>query len=252
MDQSGWRMTEIDCALDGNQPVCTINLDRNTYGVNRILLQDHPDAVINADKATYIVRAPESAPRSSPLTTLVSPMDFQVGLLSDIELLRGLDIQHVATASTDISKSVALPPKPSILPAAVAGAGQPAAEPITSITIQTGVAQGDLKISGDQMWMLAGLGPIMDQPSIALKTLVLTISSDVSKVGWELDASYLLRTKSQPVIPVVPIDETSRIVVPVPEKYRLDPSAPVDVSTAAAPATASTSSTAKTPASAHP
>jgi hypothetical protein len=55
-----------------------------------------------------------------------------------------------------------------------------------------------------------------------------------------------LRTLPQPVVPVVPIDETNKIVVPIPDKYRLDPSAPVAVSTgtsvsASAPAKSSSS-----------
>jgi hypothetical protein len=231
LDQSGWNMTEIDCALDGNQPTCTVNLDRATFGVNRILLQDHPDAVINADKATYVVRAPEVAHRSSPLTSLVAPMDFQVGLLSDMELLRGLEIQHIASASADINKSVVLPPKPSVLASAQAASGQKVTEPSPSVIIKTGAAQGDLKVSGNQLWMLSGLGPLMDQPIIAPKTLVLTVNTGLEKMGWNLDASYLLRTLPQPVVPAIPIDETTRIVFPIPEKYRLDPSAPVSVST---------------------
>lgn len=215
--QSTWDMKGVTCGLDNQTPVCTINLQRGETGNNRQLLLEHPDAVIDGDNASYAVRGQDLNTRDVNASHVTAALDFQKGLLSELQVLRQASVTHQVSASQDIVKDVALPPPPAALPVSVeAIEGAP---PVQNISINLGFASGELNISGEGLWQISGLGKYLDQPNIRVTEFSTTISAgNLEQMNWELKASYFIRNLPQPVIPEVPMGD-KKIVVEVPAKY---------------------------------
>jgi len=145
-------------------------------------------------------------------------LDFQKGLLSELQVLRQASITHQVAASQDIVKDVALPPPPSVLPAAAAEAVE-GAPPVQNISINLGFASGELNISGEGLWQVSGLGKYLDQPNVRVTEFSTTISANnLEQMAWSLKAAYFIRNLPQPVIPEVPLGD-QKITVEVPAKY---------------------------------
>ena len=219
--QSGWNMNSINCALEGLQPLCTINLKRGDIGTNRTLLDDHPDAIVNGDKASYVVREKELAPRQGSFKNLGSSIDFEKGLLSDLQELRQAGLQHTVIASKDVVKSVTLPPQPpSASVTNIPGhAPAPPAGPST-ISIQLGVANGSITIEGNQLWELSGIAKYLDLINIRVKDLSVSIKpQNISTIRWRLNVDYFIRSLSQPIIPPI-IVGGKNITIELPSEYR--------------------------------
>lgn len=216
--QSTWDIQGVNCGVENQTPVCTISLQRGETGNNRQLLLEHPDAVIDGDSASYAVRGPDLQTRDVNSSHVTSALDFQKGLLSELQVLRQASITHQVAASQDIVKNVELPPPPSVLPAAAVEAveGAPA---VQSISINLGFASGELNISGEGLWQVSGLGKYLDQPNVRVTEFSTTISAgNLEKMTWNLKAAYFIRNLPQPVIPEVPLGD-KKIVVEVPAKY---------------------------------
>lgn len=215
--QSTWDLQGVNCGLDNQTPVCTISLQRGETGNNRQLLLEHPDAVIDGDNASYAVRGQDLTPRDVNSSQVTAALDFQKGLLSELQVLRQAAVTHQVAASQDIVKQVALPPPPSALPVSVeAVEGAP---PIQNISINLGFASGELNISGEGLWQISGLGKYLDQPNVRVSEFSTTISANnLEQMAWNLKASYFIRNLPQPVIPEVPMGD-KKIVIEVPAKY---------------------------------
>lgn len=215
--QSTWDLMGVNCALDNQIPICTINLQRGEIGNNRQLLLEHPDAVIDGDNASYAVRGQDLSTRDVNASHVTAALDFQKGLLSELQVLRQASVTHQVSASQDIVKEVVLPPVPSTLPVSVeAVEGAP---PVQKISINLGFASGELNISGEGLWQISGLGKYLDQPNIRVTEFSTTISANnLDQMKWDLKASYFIRNLPQPVIPEVPLGD-KKIIVEVPAKY---------------------------------
>lgn len=219
--QSTWKIESVTCGLEGQTPICTISLKRGELGNNRQLLLEHSDATITGDEASYVVRGAELQPREVTYSQVSSSLDFGNGLLSDLQNLRQAGITHDVEASKDITKDVTLPPPPSILPQAAAGAvNEVANNPPEKITINLGFASGAVNIKGDGLWQMAGIAKYLDQPNMRVTDFSVKISPENLEVmTWELKAAYFVRNQQQPTIPPVLLGER-KINVEVPEKYR--------------------------------
>ena len=227
--QGGWVIQGLDCAAEAEVPVCTLLLNRGDLGTNRSLLAEHPDAVIDGDKASYVLRGSNLSNRDPDLQQVISGGDFGKGMLSDLQELRITGIKHSVEASKDVTKVAKLPPQPSLLPVGDGDKkkGAKADKPArgkdgapTSVTIDLGFATGGIELQGDGVWQLSGVAKYLDQSNIRPKSLMVKIDpSNVEKSSWTLTLDYFVRTKPEPVIPAVPLGE-EKIVVELPAEYR--------------------------------
>ena len=86
MNHSGWDVQAADCSMETPEvPACTIKLKRNEVGINRVLLEDYPEAIINGDEASYVVRGPELVLRSPSWNQLGNAQSMMMGLVSDLQ-----------------------------------------------------------------------------------------------------------------------------------------------------------------------
>lgn len=226
--QSTWNLTGISCTIEAEEPVCTVALTRGDLGTNRILLEEHPDAIIEGDNATYVLRGKAVPTRNIELPYLVSSSAFSRGLISDLQMLRMTGLSHTADASKEVTKSVNLPepsplvPLPSV-PMGPADLGKSAPAAPTSVNIQLGIAKGEIKITGNQFYQISGVGRYLDLPNTRATSLDISLGGGAGgaqdQIRWTLTLDYMVRTLPSPIVPAVPLGE-GQITIEIPEEYK--------------------------------
>ena len=226
--QSTWELSGVSCAVESEQPVCSVSLKRGSLGTNRLLLEERPDAIIEGDNAIYVLRGSPVQTRQIELPYLVSSSAFSRGLISDLQMLRMTGLSHSAASSKEITKSVRLPePSPLIpMPELPSGPGSGSSSPSTSISIQLGIAKGEISITGDNLYQISGVGRYLDLPNTRATGLDISLGTgNTDTTRWTLKLDYMVRTLPAPIIPPIPLAD-SQIRIEVPEEYKS--SIPVD------------------------
>ena len=220
MDQASWKMQGIACLLEQSVPKCTVSLNRGPMGVNKILLDRFPEAEIDGDTASYVIEGSPLNQRNINMQVVGSSIDFSKIILSNLQMLRNVEIAHTVSQSKEVTKEVKIPAKATVLDKAAKAATADVAQgasPVKPINIQLGFGSGNVAINGRFLWQIAGVSRTVDSTSVRAKDMTVTISEDGS-ANWSVNVEYLVRTLPQPVIPVVRIGEQS-IVVKLPDKY---------------------------------
>jgi len=215
LDQSGWKLKEINCLIDTDlTPKCRLDLMRGQMGINSILLADRPDVIIEGDDASYMVSGPAIPAREATFASLGSANEFSNDVVSELQMLRAVDIEHDVRASKDIVKNVTLPPPPSSLKLPAQDAKAP------PLKIQMGAATGMATVSGSQLWQMSGIAEVLEANGVRVKDVKITINPDnLATSSWVISFDYFVRTLPQPIIPPVPLGETV-INVELPPEYR--------------------------------
>lgn len=198
-DQAGWSLVSADCAA-GPQTLCHITLSRGGAGINRLLLEAHPDAVIEGDKASYDLRGPEVTDRAPNWNHLDDARTTLIGLVSDLQLLRNGGLEYHQEATREIVQPVTMPPMTmdKFRPGSTEKAGPPP-------SVQMGVASGALGVGGHALWQLAGVGEFLDHAGVTLQSVAFTMSGG-SIADWRLTGTYYVRSKPQPQLPLIMVD----------------------------------------------
>ncbi len=214
MNHSGWDTQRVECLMETpEKPVCTVFVKRGAAGINRILLEDYPDAQLNGDEASYVLRGPDLTVRGADWNQLDSANGFMMGLISDLQIIRNTGISYNQTESKDIVQPVSLPTPPASL--FKPGADKAAAP----APVNTGVSKGDLGLTGDGLWQLPGLAGMLDRNGIGVKGINVDVKAE--KQAWQLQTEYFIRSLPSPVLPVIVGPEgVGAITVELPEKYK--------------------------------
>jgi len=215
LDQASWVLQGISCILEDSLPKCTVSLVRGPVGVNKLLLERFPDAQIEGDSASYILDGHTLTQRPVNIQILGSSSDFSKTVLSDLQMLRSVEIAHTVSQSKEVTKEVKIPAKATVIEKAKKTAGE--ATPVKPINIQLGFGSGNVAITGRYLWQLAGVSRMLDSTSVRAKDLTIALAQD-GTATWSLNVEYLVRTLPQPVIPPVKVGEQV-IKVPLPQKY---------------------------------
>lgn len=211
-DQSGWTITGVTCSA-GVAPQCHVALSRGEMGVNRLLLAIHPDAVIEGDKASFDLMAPRQSNRSANWDHLDDARSLMVNLLSDLQLLRNGGLDYHQETSKEIVQNVEMPKTTaaSFRPGATDKVGP-------APSVQMGVASGLLGIGGKDLWQLHGLGEFLDHDGISLKDISFQVN-DSGVTDWKINANYYLRSKPQPVLPVI-MNDGKPMALTLPKEFQ--------------------------------
>lgn len=217
--QHTWTLDKIECVVEETTPKCNLLLKRNQQGIDRLLLEARPDAVIEGDAASYTISGTSLQLRPIDLKIITSTVDFQKGILSDLQYLRPLGISHQVGASRDVVKQVTLPAQSGVMAAVSENTPVGGTPPPQAVSIQLGFASGSVTLKGEQLWELSGVSRYLDSPNVSIKSLSLIVPPQMDKNTWDLTVEYLVRTLPQPIIPPVPMGDKT-INVPVPAEYR--------------------------------
>lgn len=214
VNHSGWDVQAAECTMETPEtPACTIKLKRSSVGINRILLEDFPQAQIAGDDASYVVRGPDLKARSADWHQLSNAQAMLMGLVSDLQFIRTVGLSYSQNESKDITQAVVMPKPPASLfkPGDTAQNAAPA-------PVNTGVAKGQLGLSGGNLWQVRGLTSYLERGGISALTLNVDLKSK-DKQAWQLQTDYLIRSLPAPVLPMV-MGPDGAVTVPLPEKYK--------------------------------
>lgn len=226
LNQNGWDLAGFTCNYDvsarneaGSSMVsCDVSLTRSVFGVNRMLLEDHPNAVIEGDKATFAMSAPIEASREGNYRDLEKTQSFNLNFVSDLQMLHLASINYQLGNSAEIEIPVNMPP----LPASTFKPGTtPEAQPVAG-PVKMGVQSGELSFSGTSLWQIEGLREFLQRQNISIKNM--EIKMDGAEPGnWTLTASYYIRSAPEPTLPVITDADKQVIAVQLPERFRATP-----------------------------
>lgn len=220
-DHSGWQTTDVSCSMETPQkPICEVRLKRTVYGINRILLEDFPQVIIDGDNATYQVRGQDLLLRESNWSALANAEVFNRGLLSDLQFFRHAELNYTQGASKDIVQEVKVPEPPASLLEAARGAKK-AIAPTDKLPkpspVNTGVGKGDLAFSANEVWRLRGMVDVLNIPSVQATNLDLKVQ--YSQMSWSMKTNFFIRTSVEPTLPTV-VTADGNVTVQMPEKYK--------------------------------
>jgi len=212
LEHSGFDLTRIECVLETpEQPLCTVFLTRGEWGVNRIFLQDFPQATLIGNDATYSLRGPILLKKEPNWKGLPSADKFNMGLVSDLQIISKIGVSFNQTASQDIVQAITLPPPP----AEILSRMDPNAVNIEPPPVNLGVAKGNLTLTGQGTWQAEGVGIDLDRAGISALSMNLAFEGS----SWQMQFDYFIRTLPSPQLPTV-LGPDGPIVTAFPEKYR--------------------------------
>ena len=133
--------------------------------------------------------------------------------MSDLQFIRKTGLNYSQGESKDITQAVAMPTPPASL---FSPTDTQAAAPVAPIN--TGMARGDLALSGGNLWLLTGLSQTLDRNGVALDSMTVDLG-DTDGQAWSAQGTFMVRTLPAPVIPVID-SPAGPITVDLPEKYR--------------------------------
>ena len=219
IDHAGWTLTGFKCMGPTQGKVsCEVALKRSEYGINRLLLEDHPDAVLTGDSATYVVAmdAPESRP--TVRSDLEGADAFNLRFVSDLQMLHLTETSYALAPSKEIVQAIKMPAAPTakFKPGQAAKAGGSAGP------IQMGVSTGNVSLKGKALWQLKGMGEFLQGPNLVVKSMSVSVSSS-SFQGWSLEGAYYIRSRPEPLLPTITGADGQPIVVELPAAYKASP-----------------------------
>lgn len=214
LNHSGWSTTQVECAMETpEKPICTVHMKRSADGIDRVLLTDYPSAQIVGNEASYVVRGPDLEDRPAEWNLLANANGLVMGLISDLQFMRNANISYIQSASKDITQAITMPTPPaSVFKAADASASIPPPP------VNTGIAKGQLGLSGKNLWQLKGLLNLMDQGGVS----AISMNVDVSKMdsqSWQMQSDYFIRSLPAPILPII-MGPDGPITVELPARFR--------------------------------
>lgn len=192
MSHSGWDMENITCSIETGIPQCVVNLNRGDLGINRNLMKDFPTAIINGDKALYVLKGNPLNSIDGDYKKLPNTDDFKINILSDLQLLKFGEIKHAIDASKEVTQNVNLPDAP-------AGITQD----MNVSPIKMGVSYGNMHLEGADIWQLKGLAPVLDSRGLTVQSMTVTLDKEFKASSWKIEGIYYVKTGDL-VIPVIP------------------------------------------------
>lgn len=197
LDQASWSLTGIDCRATAQKQVCQVSLARNGLGIDRLLLQRHPDATIQGDAASFVLTLDSPPAREASMATLPTSQDMTMGVTSDLQLLQRAGLSYQEGASKEITQTVTMPPAPAtnFKP----GSPQNAAP---APVIRMGVATGTLSASGKGLWQMQGFAHYVDRTNISIEQLSVKLA-DGAVSGWSVNGTYYVRSAPTPTLPLI-------------------------------------------------
>lgn len=241
-NQNGWDVQRFDCSLDGEgRPSCVMTLNRSQFSNNRILLQDHPEAIIEGDRATVVFTGDSLPPRQGDYRAIERAKSFNLDFVSDLQMLHLADIGYRLSESSDVTSPISMP----ALPASIFKPGSTAQTLPPPAPIKMSVAQGSLNFEGSSLWQAEGLREFLAKNNISVQSMEIFVSNGTPD-RWSIVGNYFIRNAPEPILPVILGPDETAIPVSLPDKYKASPEelaswspdGPVSAASAPAPAPA--------------
>lgn len=193
VNQNGWSLSKIDCSVVKNKDNCELSLQKTTFGLNKTLLDNYPNAKIVNDKASYsVINDKEIVYPNLDYQLLPTPQKFLYNTMSKLQELNIVGISYSTGAFQEITQTVNLPKPPSKI----------IKQNMKVDPIKMGVAIGTIKVTGAGLFMLNGLENWLNDNSLKVTKVTLNVDK-TGNVGWVVLGNYFVKTADAPVMPKV-------------------------------------------------
>ena len=200
----GWDLKKIECyynrqlSIIPGQPsenkfACDYQYKRSGLSTNRMLLQDYPDAKISGNDAVItknikINKESLVTPSLSILDSLPTVKNWGFDMISQLQLLKIVEIEHETKSSTDITFSS--PPKPLTPQEKKEGKKSSSTE-----TIPIGIAKGELIVSNKNNFeLLNELADNVEFKAVGVRKATFTVKG-LGEMNWEVVMDYYLKSE---------------------------------------------------------
>lgn len=189
---SGWNMSTINCQFNlalEKKATCSLNFKRTGLATNRMLLQDYPDAVINGDEAslTRAVLASSDTfkiPNLSALDHLPTAKSWGFDMISQLQLLKIVDVNHTVSASNEIFFT---PPVKPLSEQEKAMAKVPEVPAPVSI----GIASGTIELTSNNFVILREVADNIDFKSVGVTNVDFKLEN--GNISWKILMNYYVK-----------------------------------------------------------
>lgn len=189
----GWKMTDVSCYYNvASQPAqfaCDYLFKRTGLSTNRMFLEDFPNAKIDGDNAVFtqnISIDPKhlASPDISVINTLKGANNWNASMLSQLQLLKVVNINYKINDSSEIQYEIpAQPLSPDEKEKGVA--------PRSPTMASLGVAQGTLQVSGDDFDFVKEFADNVNFYGTGLRKVDFKLSN-LGKISWVANFDYFI------------------------------------------------------------
>ena len=204
----GWNIGDIECYYNPKLPgainpqmseelACDYQFLRNGLTTNRMLVQDYPDARISGNSAllTKILKADRDAlkvPNESLLKTLPNAKDWGFDMISQLQLLKIVNIDYDLKASSDVTfKGL---PKPLTPQEKAEGK---AAVPGSLVSI--GLSKGEIKVKSRNLELLKEIANNVDFQAVGVKKIAMKVGN-LGEISWDLTLNYYVKSDAGGIV----------------------------------------------------
>lgn len=193
----GWKMTDVSCYFNiiNNDKTfaCDYLFKRTGLSTNRMFLEDFPQATIDGDNAVFTQKVdikPEylASPDISVINTLKGANNWSGIMLSQLQLLKVVDINYNINASQEVTYEVPAEP---LTPQE----REQGAPPRSVQTVSLGVAQGNLQVNGSAFDFVKEFADNVDFYGTGLRKVDFRIA-DLGKILWTAHFDYFILTNN--------------------------------------------------------
>lgn len=193
----GWKLENIECYLIDSTPTeaqksaCDIKFTKSELSTNRMLLQEYPDALIKGNEAVITKQVPLDASgllamKEDDINTLPTTRTWGADMISQLQLLKTVDIEHAIKPSIDIVFKTPLKPvDPKTNPA-------PNAAPINEGDQPVGVAKGQITIKGNNIDLLQEVADNVQFTGVGARKATFQVQG-LGIIAWEATLDYFVR-----------------------------------------------------------
>lgn len=195
----GWTLGKVECYVDDKtesqkpETSCDILFNRTGLSTNRMFLQDYPDAILKGDQAlvkrkVVIDDKFISEPNDSLISSLYKAKNWGFDMISQLQLLKIVNIEHEIKPSASITYLV--PAKP--LSPAEQQTGQKAnVEEQKTI----GYAKGQITIKNDNFELMKEVVDNVDFKGVSVRKATFEPKS-LGEVNWTIQLDYYVQEDS--------------------------------------------------------
>lgn len=196
LDHIGWKLVNINCSvIDMIKPYCDINLKRDTFGLNKLLLSKYGslNLQINGDSANYTISSKNPIKQvNTNYKNLNDKQYFTKNVMTNFETVNIADIGYDVGEASEITYPIMLPSPP-------LGVDQN----MEISPIETGISKGEYNMEGDDIWRLKGLIPYLKDNSLGINRLNIDFT-EASHSAWKLNGDYYIKIRDNMIIPQIP------------------------------------------------
>lgn len=204
----GWDIGNIECYYNPKLPgaltpqvsedlACDYQFMRSGLTTNRMLIQDYPNAKISGNTAlvTKILiadRASLTVPNESFIKTLPDAKNWGFDMISQLQLLKIVNIDYDLKASSDVTFQGL--PKPLTPQEKSEGKAPNLGSPVS-----IGLSKGEITVKSKNLELLKEVANNVDFQAVGVRKITMKVGS-LGEISWELILNYYVKSNAGGIV----------------------------------------------------